>query len=185
MSAPAAFEATFSLVRPVASRKALQIILEVPIEHQAHVLSVLGGMACYDGSVRVAVARLGETVSGDQHQRGETAAPPAGNRAEPHTERSRRPASIAFRVLSTCGSPSFQQFLEVDHGPIGELWRDILAGAGEAMPAPADHAEETVKAYCGVSRKRDIEGSPLAVSRWSEILATYEDWQRSQNVRAA
>ena len=179
----AAFEAVFHQVRPVASRKAVQVILEVPIEHQMKVLSVLGGMACHDGSVRVAVARLGKTAeTGPDHpDQGEGVGLNTGG-ARPGTPSpapEKKPLSLASKVAMTCASPTFHDWLRRHHS---DRWLAAFHNArkkdGGGQPRDADAAAEYVRRACGVSSRSEIVLGSDAAAIWGTISVEFEHWQR-------
>lgn len=94
MSESAILQAEFVDVRPVKSRKVMQLIFEVPIEAADHALSALGGFPRPDQSRYVAIAQL--DVKKD----------PA---AVSHTRWDDKPLSTRAGIL--CTKKEFQMFL--------------------------------------------------------------------------
>lgn len=94
----------------------------------------------------------------------------------PASSTPRAPLRVASKIALTCSSPSFHRFLDEVGGDLGDLHDTIVGGMPDA--GDAARAEETVKAYCGVTRKRDVEGSPIATNRWAAIEESFFYWQR-------
>lgn len=95
---PAAFEAIFRKAVPRLDH--IQLVFEIPTEHQWAALDALGGMACHDGSVRVGIARLQDAAKAPEKPKGGTMAQQCGR---------------------VCNELSFRKFLTVRSGmpPLG------------------------------------------------------------------
>jgi len=97
----AIIQATFATYRPVAGRKVLQLVMEVPIEAQSHVFAALG-YPVPDETKWVAIALL----RGKAEQ--QAAADPE------QLEAPRRAKSAAQVAGILCNTGSFRKFIQVD-----------------------------------------------------------------------
>lgn len=163
MTAPAAFQGTYSDFRLVKGRKVAQIVVEVPIEAADHALEVLGGVPRPDAERHVAVARL-------QIPPGATTGAADGSAAadHPHTpERSavapggaKREKTLPEKVGMRCADKRFQKWIAEYVG-----W-----------PAAATSAEETagaVRGWCHVKSRAEILSGTDAAAAWLKLETQY------------
>lgn len=86
---------------------------------------------------------------------------------EPEPERKKRDwsdLSPASQVVLACKEAAFREFLSSRLEP-------------DCPNLDEEAAQETVKWFCGVARKRDIAGSPTALAKWGEIYGTFTAWR--------
>lgn len=101
MTDAAIIRATFSTYRPVAGRKVLQLVMEVPIEAQSHVFAALG-YPVPDETKWVAIALL----------RDDAEQPPA----EPEQLEPPRPAKSLAQIAGIiCSQPAFWKYIQVEN----------------------------------------------------------------------
>lgn len=79
------------------------------------------------------------------------------------------PTPLSSRVAMTCGERSFVAFLR-DFDPDG-----FETTERSGFPEPAT---QYVRAYCGVTSRKDISPGTKAASLWEGLRAEYEHWQR-------
>ncbi len=162
MTQAAAFQSRFVKVIPVVSRSVIQIITEVPIEHEAEVLAVTGGMMSHPGKdVWLAQARLQPNLvdAGEK-----VCSPPSreAGGAQPRKVPAAAPASrLTIRARKLCGVSEFLKFLNANGHPV----------------ATYEEASSTVKWICHVGSKDEFIPGTRAGNAWEELYAKFNGWQ--------
>lgn len=156
MTAPAAFQGTYSDFRLVKGRKVAQIVVEVPIEAADHALEVLGGVPRPDAERHVAVARLspGSGTAASQGSSAERGQAPRST-PEPGESKERRRFSelpLPQQVALRCTDKKFQEWLCV---------------------ANEDEAAEAVRRECGVASRSAIQWGSDAGTKWADLDAAF------------
>lgn len=126
MSAPAAFEASYSDWKLVKSRKVVQIVLEVPMEAADLAYQVLGGMPNHAAEAWLAVAKLDKTKVKE-------------------TKQSRRwnELSVAEQAGIRCNERAFWDFVSDKN-------------CDETSAVDAEGAANDLRRYFGVTSRKDI-----------------------------
>lgn len=185
MSEPRVIRADYSNWRPVAGRKVLQLILEVPIEQTADVMEKLG-FPLPGESKWVAVALLESGKPASENEGGKlartqkpsdgTAAPaiPTGQEPSPTTaitakagtseipHKDRRPFAslpLSHQAAIRTDDKDFQAFLETET-PIHDQ----------------ESYADAVRAICGVESRADIRPGTPAATAWMALDARYQSW---------
>lgn len=140
----------------VKTRKALQIIFEVPLEQQEHVMGALG-IPMPDKSTPVAIARLTDEATADE--------PPAMLEPPANDDRPSRPLSQISAFL--CTVVAFRRFL----GPEG-------INAFEMMPTE-DQAADYVRESCGVRSRAEFDTDESAAANFRHLRSQYNAWMRA------
>lgn len=148
---PAAIQATFSDWRTVKSRKALQLILEVPIEQTEAVLTALGA-PMPDQPKWVAVALLQEPEEDEQPK-------PEGPRRRWHE----MPASQQAGIL--CADPQFHQW-------VAQALFPTAIGFKPHVKADVKCAE-WVREQCGVISRSELDTDPEARAKWDALVSQF------------
>jgi hypothetical protein len=146
MTDAAIIQAEYVEWKMVKTRKALQLIFEVPLEHQAMVQAALG-TPMPDTSTPVAIARM-MTVA--QLEKGIDALAPAEKRG-----------SLAQQAGILCNDPAFQRFM-------GERVHLDLAGA-EATAV-------MVREYCGIHSRSELDSDEAAAAKFRDLRADFKLW---------
>lgn len=194
MSEPRVIRADYANWRPVAGRKVLQLVLEVPIEQTADVMEKLGvPMPGESKWVAVALLENGKCVGAkddgehrsapkpsDDSEAGvgqtgnipsPTSAPiaPAGTSETPPKERrSFSSLPLAQQAALRCNDPSYRQFLAQKDGP------------GPFLMVDLDMAADAIRQMCGVKSRADLDTFSDARERWRALEAHYESWLITQ-----
>lgn len=155
----AAFQATYSDLKVIKSRKVAQVILEVPLEQANHAMEVLGGLPRPDAETWVAVARLVKEADS-----------PPDSKPKEKTEGER----AVIRAVMLCRDESFWKFLRSIRL---DEWRDAAANC--------DHADENetvarltlYRALQIGSRSVLLHDGP-ARQRFHKLDNEYKDWLR-------
>lgn len=157
MTDAAIIRATFETYKHVPTRKALQIILEVPAEGQAEVFRALG-YPDPQNSVWVAVARL---VSPAELERGidaMTAPEPA------QIETEKPPARLSQIAGIIAGEGAFATFMRDVHGY-------------DCEPA------EATRLFCGINSRRELDDTVNSSARanFMALKSGYEAWLKCED----
>ncbi len=156
MADAAIIQAEYVEWKMVKTRKALQLIFEVPLEHQAKVQAALG-TPMPDTSSPVAIARLDLSAAQQEPAQIEHANDDADD--EPH--KPPRPLSQVAGML--CNTPTFQQFIcEQSEG-----W--------DHRPTSVE-AADWLRANCGINSRTELNTHPVAAERFRKIRADYNAW---------
>lgn len=158
MADAAIIEAEYVEWKMVKTRKALQLIFEVPLEHQALVQAALG-TPMPDTSTPVAIARM---MTAAQLNRGIEAitAPTPALEDEPH--KPPRPLSQVSAIL--CNIVAFRRFLHEEHG-------------FDVIPT-VDEAADWVREHCGVQSRREFDTDDAAAANFRHLRNAYDAWMR-------
>jgi hypothetical protein len=143
----------------VKTRKALQLVFEVPLEHQALVQAALG-TPMPDQSNPVAICRLvdaeqANVVQIEDHR-------PVENDADDEPHRPPRPLSQIAAMF--CQNAVFQKFIEE--------WSD-----GWDHRPTTDEAAEWLRSNCGIKSRTELNTNEVAAQRFKKIRAEYEAWR--------
>jgi hypothetical protein len=155
MTDAAIIQAEYVEWKMVKTRKALQLIFEVPLEHQAMVQAALG-TPMPDASSPVAIARLNLSAALTEPVQ---IAHDNDDADEPH----RPPRKLSQIAWSLCGTPTFQQFIYEgsdgwDHRPT------------------TDEAAEWLRANCVIRSRGELDTKEEAAARFRKIRADYNGW---------
>lgn len=175
MSEPRVIRADYTNWRPVAGRKVLQLILEVPIEQTADVMEKLG-FPLPGESKWVAVALLDEKPSSPHSlpisgKTGEAklATAPANDGIAGSIAKERRPfKSLApsAQAAMACSDPSFRRWLVPNQQNVdAEMTTDIL------------------KARLGIKSRRELD--MVSDTRWDSLYAEYQAFLTTQRYAEA
>jgi hypothetical protein len=104
MSKPAALKAVYVDYRRVRSRKTLQLVFEIPLEHEAECHRVLGYPNPHADGDWCAIARLEPDTKADTLPD-----------AEPKPRRKLHEMSLAQQAALLCNDEAFQRFLVEEH----------------------------------------------------------------------
>lgn len=162
MAEPAVLQATFADWRTVKGRKQLQLIFEVPIEQQAHVLSVLGAPLS-DTATWVAIARLGASPEIP----GSSPNPKNADRADKarqafHDDNEMGQAARLAGMLRK--DISYQNWLFPQY-------QHVAGVEGETFP---QHISRLQRMALGVQSCSEIATDPAAYERWRAHLLSFE-----------
>lgn len=147
MSKPAVIQATYHTFRHVQSRKALQIVFEVPEETSGEVLAILG-TPTHDASKWFAIAKLDPRVATTTEQ------PPAGPaKAKPDYTRSQ----IAHLKVN---DPTFCAWLMGRYQTQGSMGYDT--------------PDAFLKAHLKIASKSELDSDRDAASRWDSLLTEFD-----------
>lgn len=159
-----AISATFADYRTVKGRKILQIIMEVPLEHQARVFEVLG-YPMPDNPPWVGIARL----AGEPGTEPKPPAPKNEARSERAKEefRLKPPAEQAVvRAARLCTEMRFQTWLE----------RYCAARGITTTDQPStETTAELLRRSIGVNSRREIAEDPAACRRFLSVEMAYKE----------
>ena len=168
MTAPAAFQATYSDWRLVKGRKVVQVVFEIPLEDANKAYDVLGGMPDPSKSVWCGIARLKHEGGANQQFPNSD---PTRNEAprSPTTEGGARKRdwnelSPAQQTGMLCHDPTFVRFL------IEEIEHDF------SVTCPED-AATIVRQQCGVKTRADIVPGTDAATKWSRLYGRFLAWK--------
>jgi hypothetical protein len=166
--APAAILATYYTWRPVAGRKSLQLVFEVPPEKQTEVLTALGPPDSL-GSVWCAIALLdpkaaeaARNAQGAQAPVLPKSTPPLVNTRE---KREFKSLPLSQQAALACDREAFRRFLS-------ETWP-------EGSIETAADAAQYVRDYCRVKSRSHLESDGLAGDAWITLYQDFEDWLRA------
>ena len=159
MTDAAIIQAEYVEWKMVKTRKVLQLIFEVPLEHQAMVQAALG-TPMPDASTPVAIARLNlsaaptepvQIAHDNDDARDEDGKPP-------------RPLSQVSAIL--CNIVAFRRFIMEQY----EGWDQI--------PTP-DEAADWVREQCGVQSRRQFDTDDVAAANFKNIRSKYWAWMQA------
>jgi len=149
MTDEAIIQAEYVEWRMVKTRSSLQLIFEVPLEAQQHVMQALG-VPLPNVSTPVAIARLRASVE------------PAPQIAHDNDDgKPPRPLSQIAAIL--CGVGAFQQY----------IWE--TSDGWDHRPT-TDEAAEWLRSVCGIKSRTEINTNADAQRRFKEIRSGYDAW---------
>lgn len=151
-------QATFADWRTVKGRKQLQLILEVPLEQQAHVLTMLGAPNPSDPQW-CAIALLNLNATKPEEPAKSTQSKPA-NATQAGGRRAWSDLSPAQQAGIRCNEEAFWRYL------------------GERGYVVIDHddAASVVRTECQVTSRSDLNTDKDAAERWRNLDAEYRAW---------
>lgn len=160
----AVIQGNYSDLKFVRTRKVVQVVIEIPIEHAADFVQKFGAP---DPSAEtwVAVARL------DPDQAQQTAEPAAAPPATPEREpRKFADLPLPQQAALMCDRADFQEFME-------EFWSIQVHQLGEME---ADDTADAVRMFCGITSRAELATNELAARWWKELLVKFESWRTQQ-----
>ncbi len=165
------FRATYSDLKLIKTRGVVQFCFEVPLEHSAEAMRVLGGMPTPASEVWCAIARLGIDAPNGKEDDSKTEIQPS---AQPPLPASNEPPAradtrLAQKAGKLCNDPRFWKFCQED----GCIIHD------------KDQAAEHVRAVCEVQTRRDIRPGTVAEQRLNLIISAFEAWKLGPQCGAA
>lgn len=191
MSEPRVIRADYSNWRPVAGRKVLQLILEVPIEQTADVMEKLG-FPLPGESKWVAVALLENGKPASESEGGilnQTPKPSGGTDA-----REIRIGSVPSPTSAITAKAGTSEIHNKERKPFASLplsqqaaircsdpeFRKFLARNSQAfLMFDTDMAADEVRSFCGVGSRRELDIEENTASRrlWAELDGEYQAWR--------
>lgn len=160
MADAAIIKAEYVEWKMVKTRKSLQLIFEVPLEHQEIVQRALG-TPMPDASPWVAIARMmtePELIAGIDAMTPERAAVVE----PPDEDKPPKPLSQISAIL--CNIVAFRRFLHEKHG-------------FDQVPT-VDEAADWVREHCGVQSRREFDTDDAAASNFRALRGAYDLWMR-------
>jgi hypothetical protein len=160
MSANAVIQGNYSDLKFVRTRKVVQVVIEIPIEHAADFVQKFGAP---DPSAEtwVAVARL------DLDRAQKTAETPVATEREP---RKFADLPLPQQAALMCDRADFQEFME-------EFWSVQVHQLGKPE---ADDTADAVRKFCGITSRAELATNELAARGWKELLVKFESWRTQQ-----
>jgi hypothetical protein len=159
MTDAAIIQAEYVEWKMVKTRKALQLIFEVPLEHQAMVQAALG-TPMPDTSSPVAIARL--NLSAALTEPAQIAHDNDDARDEPG--KPPRPLSQVSAIL--CNIVAFRRFIMEQY----EGWKTLPT---------VDEAADWVREQCGVQSRRQFDTDDVAAANFKNIRSKYWAWMEA------
>lgn len=161
---PDAIMASLHSYKSLATRKQLQITLEVPSEYAAQALKMLG-VGDPSGSQWFAVTRMNAQPK-NGHPAGESPAalPPHADKAEGQDKP--RTYTRSQRAAIMCQDPAFQSWI---------IGRDV--GTNSVVSTLGDDrtaADFAIKSVLGITSKRELDTDPEAAARFDAIRTDFE-----------
>lgn len=157
MADAAIIEAEYVEWRMVKTRSSLQLVFEVPLEAQEHVMKALG-VPLPNVSSPVAICRLVQKA----------ARPPAQiahandeHAADDIPGKPPRPLSQVSAIL--CGIVAFRRFIMEQY----DGW--------DQMPT-ADEAADWLREECGITSRRELDTDEAAAANFRNIRSKYSAW---------
>lgn len=161
----AAFQATYSDFKLIRSRKVVQIILEVPLENSATVLSALGGMPNPGEEIWVGVAKLdlSKLQSGASAPGEAMAESPPGKAVASRQHKPVAPERrLTVRAGILCSDPVFRKWL-------GEICRKRDVTENEAAIF--------IRTECDVPSRKDITPGSEAALQFEKMEGAFLGWR--------
>lgn len=158
-----AFEATFSDIKIVKSRRIAQFIFELPLEAVDAALETLGGVPRPDKEAWVGIARL-------DLKKPVSEAPEADD-VPVKERRSFYSLPLSQQAALRCNDADFWKFI----GHVCDV------GTFENISSP-EGAASFVRIHCNVESRADL-GLNSAGRRWMNLNDKYEAWLRERNFR--
>ena len=157
----AAITAELEEVKPVKTRKCLQIICEVPMESADAALEALGGFPIPGQSRPVAIALL----------KPESATEAAAERPPPKI------GPICMRAVLLCKRADFQEWLY--NPPPRWVWDGKVAGSTRDQVT-----DDLVRRLCGVESRKELDHDADAAAIFMEMEQDFYASQRGQTTEA-
>lgn len=170
MSEPRVVQADFANWRPVAGRKVLQLVFEVPIEQTEQIMTMLGvpmpgeskwcAIALLDKAPkeRDSVAQLDRARAAEEPIEG-AGSNPAGV-AKPHRPFNSLPLSQQAGIR--CNDKQFQEYM------CHEFWNTQVSEADEP------YTTHLVKEHLGISSRAELETNDIAAAKWRKLEGDYQ-----------
>lgn len=151
-----AFQATYSDFKLVKTRKVVQIVLEVPVEHANMVLDVLGGMPDPSKESWVGVALIRPNGAKPQ---------PAVQPRLAGAKRDWRDVPPSQQAGIRCDEPVFAAFLKESYP---DEWHE------------SQDAAECVRLICAVESRSMLNDGPFRVI-WTQLNSQFEAWKQVEH----
>lgn len=185
MSDPCVIRADYANWRPVAGRKVLQLILEVPLEQTADVMEKLGvPMPGESKWVAVALLESGKPANESEDGALKSALKPSEGIDAPETQAGSAP-SHTTAITAAAGTSEIRnkERRPFDSLPLSSQaailcqdgnFRNWLKDAyhDSAIDGP-DAAANVVRRACGVQSRADLNIIPDAAQAWGAIVTSY------------
>jgi hypothetical protein len=152
-----AFRATYSDFKLVKTRKVVQIVLEIPVEHANAVLDVLGGMPDPSSETWVGVALLSPDAAKPQPM---DQPRPAGAKRDWRDIPPQQQAGIR------CDDAAFVAFLREERG---DDWIETREPA------------ECVRLICGVTSRAELGNNQKARVIWKQLDDQFQAWKAMEH----
>jgi hypothetical protein len=161
MTAPAAFRATYSDMKLIKTRKCVQLVFEIPLEHYKAAEQVLGGLPDPAAERWFGIAPLRADLGAPEK--------PAEAPAPAKAKKDWRDLPPSQQAAIRCGEPIFWAFLrEVHH----------------YEPANAVDAAEAVREVCNVESRTAFNSDQRARVLWHQLDSQFQAWKVAEGVRA-
>lgn len=168
----------------------MRIVLDVEPGAAADAFSLLGSPG-----TSIALARITkEAATAHDRRQQETAEQRSNHSAQGEADRLRvsegsRPASaspasekrqrtLAEKAAWYCKSPSFQDWLQGNHGCYDDALKQCDASYGPGNWSFEQAAKHTIYIHCGVTSRGDIIPGNVAGRLFLDLEAQFHDWQR-------
>jgi hypothetical protein len=148
-----AFQATYSDFKLVKTRKVVQIVLEVPVEHANMVLDVLGGMPDPSKESWVGVALIRPNGAKPQ---------PAVQPRLAGAKRDWRDVPPSQQAGIRIGEPAFAAYLKEHHA---DEWHET------------GDADACLKMILRIESKTELKTDPKRMTLWHQIDEHYQSWK--------
>jgi hypothetical protein len=145
---PAAIQASFADFRLIRSRKACQLIFEVPIEGANAALAALGGIPQPHAESWVGIARLNGVTKPEP---------------EPKGKQKWEDLKLSMQAGMRCEEPAFWKFLTESYPTYWQV-------NGE------EQAADLVRLLCKVDSRRELNLDPEATAKWRDLDRSYQAW---------
>lgn len=155
MADAAIIEADYTEWRMVKTRSSLQLIFEVPLEMQQHVMQALG-VPLPNVSTPVAICRLVPAAERETRQIVQ------GTQEPFEADPPRPPKPLSQLAAMTCNEGGFHRF---------------LAEKGDYQVKDAADAATYVRLICGVKSRAEFDTNVHAAAKWRDLKAEYEAWK--------
>lgn len=152
-----AFRATYSDFKLVKTRKVVQIVLEIPVEHANAVLDVLGGMPDPSRETWVGVALLTPDAAKPQ---------PVDQPRPAGAKRDWRDLPPAQQAGIRCEEPSFEAFLKEERS---DDWHE------------SQDAAACVRLICGIGSRSELGSNQRARMIWKQLNDQFEAWKAMEH----
>lgn len=159
MTKPAAFSASYSDMKLIKTRKCVQLVFEIPLEHYKAAEQVLGGLPDPAAERWFGIAALSAGAVEDKPEQ-----------ARPAKEKKDwRDMPPAQQAAIRCNERVFEAFLKETYG---EDWKEH------------GNSADFVRAWCGVVSRADIGKEQSTRVLWHQLDSQFQAWKAAEVVRA-
>jgi hypothetical protein len=164
-----AIKATLHSYKSLATRKQLQITLEVPEEYASTALKMLG-VADPSGTMWFGVTRLNENGRVDQSEdQGSSSAKVAGS--SPAAPATSRTLPRSQRAALKCKDAAFQVWIR-------DRYREKFGAIITFEPMSDEHfpevTDDMLKELLGIERKRELDVNGHKAAAWDALITDFE-----------